>query len=79
MTPSIHTLIDVIGETENRAIHADHPCDAGRFGKAIAEIRQTRNKIRSAAEIPHPKATIFSGLFDCAFMTPSGYVLRVKH
>src|SRR6266496_387995 len=75
--PSIQTRGDrkgcSVGVTENRAIHADQPCAAGRSGKMKDVSRQIMNRAISAAEMPDPKATILRGLLAavCVFIAPS--------
>src|SRR6516164_1060071 len=65
--PSIQTRTDVIGATENRPIH---PCEACQSGKTSATARQITNRTTSAAESPHPSATMLKGLFCvvCVFI-----------
>jgi hypothetical protein len=55
--PSIQTLTDVIGATENRRIH---PCDAGQSGNTRAST--IADRATRAAENAHPKAVILRGL-----------------
>ena len=52
--PSIQTLIDVIGDTENSEIHAAQPCEAGKSGKSSAAVKQIRKSMKSAAEKSPP-------------------------
>ena len=68
--PSIQTLTDVIGDTENREIHAVQPCEAGKSGKSSAAIKQIRKRMKSAAESPHPRAAMLSWVFAavCTFI-----------
>lgn len=61
--PSIQTLIDVIGDTENSEIHAAQPCEAGKSGKSSAAVKQIRKSMKSAAESPHPRAAMLRGVF----------------
>src|SRR5262245_48729929 len=70
--PSIQTRTDVIGATENRPIH---PCEARHSGNTSATARQITNRTTSAAERPHPRATMFRGLYvdvcvfiECSFV-----------
>ena len=69
--PSSQTLTDVIGWTENSAIHADQPCAAGKSGNASAMIAQIIKITISAAESAHPRATILSGLLIFEFIASS--------
>jgi hypothetical protein len=49
-----------MGATENSPIH---PCEARHSGKTSATARQITNRTTSAAESPHPRAMMSSGLF----------------
>src|SRR5437867_4476071 len=83
--PSTQTLADMkgcsVGVTEKRAIHADQPCEAGKSGKTNDITRQIMKRTISAAEIPHPKATMLSVLAPvvCVFIAPSkGNLLKSR-